>query len=71
MLCRPIAKSATYELRSALKFGLLAEGLGRYLSATAPTWAWEVAAGHAVLGRAGGSMLAPNGEPLRYGSRDS
>jgi 3'(2'), 5'-bisphosphate nucleotidase len=51
---------------SALKFGLLAEGSADIYPRLSPTWAWDVAAGHAVLAAAGGSMLAPNGEPLRY-----
>jgi 3'(2'), 5'-bisphosphate nucleotidase len=51
---------------SALKFGLLAEGSADLYPRLSPTSAWDVAAGHAVLVAAGGSMLMPGGEPLPY-----
>jgi 3'(2'), 5'-bisphosphate nucleotidase len=31
---------------------------------------WDTAAGHAVLLAAGGTVLAADGAPLRYGKRD-
>lgn len=53
---------------SALKFCLLAEGSADLYPRLAPTSEWDVAAGHAVLLAAGGEVLKPGGEPLRYGA---
>lgn len=52
---------------SAVKFGLLAEGQADVYPRLAPTSAWDVAAGHAVLAAAGGTVVRPDGTPLRYG----
>jgi 3'(2'), 5'-bisphosphate nucleotidase len=55
---------------SSVKFCRLAEGAADHYPRLGPTRDWDVAAGHAVLMAAGGSVLAPNGEPLRYGTPD-
>ncbi|HET9903461.1 MAG TPA: 3'(2'),5'-bisphosphate nucleotidase CysQ [Xanthobacteraceae bacterium] len=52
---------------SALKFALLAEGAADIYPRLAPTRAWDVAAGHAVLAAAGGRVARANGAALRYG----
>lgn len=33
----------------------------------APTHEWDIAAGHAILATAGGTVMTPTGEPLSYG----
>jgi 3'(2'), 5'-bisphosphate nucleotidase len=53
---------------SAIKFCRLAEGAADHYPRLAPTCDWDVAAGHAVLAAAGGSVTAPDGGALRYGS---
>jgi 3'(2'), 5'-bisphosphate nucleotidase len=52
---------------SALKFSRLAEGAIDIYPRLAPTSEWDVAAGHAVVQAAGGTVLAPDGSDLRYG----
>ena len=52
---------------SALKFGLIAEGSADLYPRLAPTSAWDVAAGQAVLTAAGGGVQTPDGNTLRYG----
>lgn len=55
---------------SALKFAMLAEGAADLYPRLGPTSEWDVAAGHALLTAAGGDVLRPDGEPLRYGAAD-
>ena len=52
---------------SAVKFCQLAEGTADIYPRLSPTCEWDVAAGHAVLVAAGGTVTAPDGIPLRYG----
>ena len=52
---------------SALKFCRLAEGAIDVYPRLAPTCEWDVAAGHAVVVAAGGTVVAPDGGVLAYG----
>ncbi|MGH8150343.1 MAG: 3'(2'),5'-bisphosphate nucleotidase CysQ [Steroidobacteraceae bacterium] len=52
---------------SSLKFCLVAQGRADLYPRLGPTMEWDTAAGHAVLLGAGGTVVAPDGEPLRYG----
>lgn len=52
---------------SALKFCRLAEGAIDIYPRLAPTSEWDVAAGHALVAAAGGTVFAPDGGALRYG----
>lgn len=52
---------------SALKFCRLAEGTIDIYPRLAPTSEWDVAAGHALVVAAGGTVIAPDGGELRYG----
>ena len=52
---------------SALKFGLLADGSADLYPRFTPTMEWDIAAGHAVLRAAGGSLLTPDDKPFVYG----
>jgi 3'(2'), 5'-bisphosphate nucleotidase len=51
---------------SALKFCLLAQGEADVYPRLAPTRAWDVAAGQALLTAAGGVVVRPDAAPLRY-----
>jgi 3'(2'), 5'-bisphosphate nucleotidase len=53
---------------SALKFCRIADGTADIYPRLAPTYDWDVAAGHAIIVAAGGQMLAPDGTSLRYGT---
>ncbi|WP_371347144.1 3'(2'),5'-bisphosphate nucleotidase CysQ [Ancylobacter sp. IITR112] len=52
---------------SALKFGLVAEGRADLYPRFGTVCEWDVAAGHAVLRAAGGSVCRPDGSALPYG----
>jgi 3'(2'), 5'-bisphosphate nucleotidase len=66
-----LARQYGFDLRepmdSSIKFCRIAEGGGRRLSAPGTDLEWDVAAGHAVLAAAGGSVLTPEGEAFAYG----
>ena len=51
---------------SALKFGLVAEGVADLYVRFGPTSEWDTAAGHAVLEAAGGSVRTLDGAPMLY-----
>jgi len=55
---------------SSVKFCRLAEGAGDHYPRLAPTRDWDVAAGHAILVAAGGSVTDPDGAALAYGTAD-
>jgi 3'(2'), 5'-bisphosphate nucleotidase len=55
---------------SALKFCLLAEGSADIYPRLGPTSEWDIAAGHAVLAAAGGSLRRPDGGEMRYGTTE-
>ncbi|HKM86994.1 MAG TPA: 3'(2'),5'-bisphosphate nucleotidase CysQ [Xanthobacteraceae bacterium] len=55
---------------SALKFCRIAEGTADHYPRLAPTCDWDVGAGHAILKAAGGSVIAPNGGPIVYGTQE-
>jgi 3'(2'), 5'-bisphosphate nucleotidase len=55
---------------SSLKLCLLAEGAADLYPRFGRTMEWDIAAGHAVLAAAGGSVCDLSGAPLRYGKSD-
>ena len=55
-------------LGSSLKFCLIAQGDADLYPRPGQTCEWDTAAGHAILAAAGGSVVAPDGRPLRYGN---
>jgi len=55
------------ECGSSLKFCRIAEGKADVYPRLASTSEWDIAAGDAVLSAAGGVVLTPQGEVLRYG----
>ena len=54
---------------SALKFCRIAEGAADIYPRLSPTFEWDVAAGHAVLGASGGAVTTPDGGVITYGCR--
>jgi 3'(2'), 5'-bisphosphate nucleotidase len=52
---------------SSLKFCMVAAGEADLYPRLGPTMEWDTAAGHAVLVAAGGRVLGPDGQALRYG----
>ena len=55
---------------SSIKFCRVAEGSADLYPRLAPTHDWDIAAGHAILTAAGGSVTAPDGTALVYGSAE-
>jgi 3'(2'), 5'-bisphosphate nucleotidase len=55
---------------SSVKFCRLAEGAADLYPRLAPTHDWDIAAGHAILVAAGGSIIDPDGAALTYGTPD-
>jgi 3'(2'), 5'-bisphosphate nucleotidase len=55
---------------SSIKFCRVAEGAADLYPRLAPTHDWDIAAGHAILKAAGGSVTAPDGAALVYGSKE-
>lgn len=62
-----VAPVKTVEAGSALKFCRVAEGAADIYPRLAPTSEWDVAAGHAVVVAAGGTVMSGDGGELRYG----
>jgi 3'(2'), 5'-bisphosphate nucleotidase len=56
---------------SALKFCRIAEGAADVYPRLAPTREWDVAAGHALVAAAGGTVTLPDGGALHYGDAAS
>jgi 3'(2'), 5'-bisphosphate nucleotidase len=55
---------------SSLKICLIAAGEADFYPRLGPTSEWDIAAGHAVLAGAGGSITQLNGAPFLYGKRN-
>ncbi|HVY63212.1 MAG TPA: 3'(2'),5'-bisphosphate nucleotidase CysQ [Gammaproteobacteria bacterium] len=55
---------------SSLKICLIAEGAADLYPRLGPTSEWDTAAAQAILESAGGRMIDPAGQPLRYNSKD-
>lgn len=56
---------------SSLKLCILAEGRADLYPRLGPTSEWDIAAAHAVLAAAGGSLWAADGSPLEYNRKAS
>jgi 3'(2'), 5'-bisphosphate nucleotidase len=56
---------------SSLKICLVAEGAADVYPRLGPTSEWDTAAAQAILESAGGSMMDPAGQELRYNTKDS
>ncbi len=55
---------------SSIKFCRLAEGAADHYPRLGPTHDWDVAAGHAILVAAGGSVVGSDDEAIAYGTPD-
>ncbi len=64
------AQATLVQSGSSIKFCRVAEGSADIYPRLAPTRDWDIAAGHAILKAAGGSVTAPDGSPLRYGTAE-
>jgi 3'(2'), 5'-bisphosphate nucleotidase len=55
---------------SSIKLCIIAEGAADLYARHGTTMEWDIAAGHAVLAAAGGSVRQPDGTPFLYGKAD-
>lgn len=55
---------------SSVKLCRIAEGSADLYPRLSPTMEWDIAAGDAIVRAAGGQVLTPLGEPLRYNKED-
>jgi 3'(2'), 5'-bisphosphate nucleotidase len=62
-----LASASRCQIGSSLKFALIAAGEGDLYARGVSLHQWDIAAGDAVLGAAGGAVLSLDGQPLRYG----
>ena len=62
--------AALVQCGSSVKFCLIAEGNADFYPRLAPTHDWDIAAGHAILHAAGGSVTAPDGAAIAYGAKE-
>jgi len=60
----------TIKIGSSIKFCRVAEGKADVYPRLSPVSEWDIAAGHAILMAAGGSIRTPEGAPLHYGKRE-
>ena len=62
--------SRTRAVDSSIKLCLIADGQADIYPRHGPTMEWDIAAAHAVLEAAGGSVTTPDGRPFLYGKAD-
>jgi 3'(2'), 5'-bisphosphate nucleotidase len=65
-----LLRGVTETCGSSIKFCRIAEGKADLYPRLAPTRDWDVAAGHAIVRAAGGTVTAPDATPLVYGTPD-
>lgn len=68
--CEQLGKHTILHRGSALKFGLLAEGIADIYLRLAPTSEWDTAAGQCILERAGGKVLDLQWQALQYNGKE-
>lgn len=62
----PLPIERTLTMSSAIKFGIVAEGLAHLYPRFVHTMEWDTAAGHAIVHFAGGTVTCLDGSPLSY-----
>ena len=58
------------KMSSSLKFCILAAGEADIYAAKARAWEWDIAAGHAILSHAGGSITTHDEKEFFYGKKN-
>ncbi|MGZ3363330.1 MAG: 3'(2'),5'-bisphosphate nucleotidase CysQ [Caulobacteraceae bacterium] len=62
--------SHTLAMDSSIKLCMIADGTADIYPRHGPTMEWDIAAAHAVLAAAGGTVTQPDGAPFLYGKAD-
>lgn len=68
---KALGRIAITEMNSALKFAVIARGLGDLYVRLGPTSEWDTAAGQCIVEAAGGSVVDFEGRPLQYNAKPS
>jgi 3'(2'), 5'-bisphosphate nucleotidase len=63
-------RATMMQIGSSVKFCWIADGKADLYPRLAPTHDWDIAAGHAILQAAGGSVMRPDGSPIVYGTKE-
>jgi 3'(2'), 5'-bisphosphate nucleotidase len=61
----------TQAMDSSIKLARIAEGSADIYPRHGPTMEWDIAAGHAILAAAGGTLASPEGAAFAYGKADA
>jgi 3'(2'), 5'-bisphosphate nucleotidase len=69
-LVKALPRVTLMQIGSSVKFCWIADGRADLYPRMAPTHDWDIAAGHAILQAAGGSVTAPDGSPVIYGTKE-
>ncbi|MCZ4271007.1 3'(2'),5'-bisphosphate nucleotidase CysQ [Maritalea porphyrae] len=69
-LCQELNIVENISVGSSLKLCLVAKGDALLYPRFTPTCEWDIAAGQAILLRAGGAVLTMDGAPLKYGKAE-
>jgi len=70
-LIRHLGKTELVSMGSSLKLCLVAEGAAHIYPRLAPTSEWDTAAAQCIVEQAGGMVVTPDMNPLRYNSKES
>jgi 3'(2'), 5'-bisphosphate nucleotidase len=70
VLMKALPQAALIQIGSSVKFCWIADGKADLYPRLAPTHDWDIAAGHAILQAAGGSVTSPDGSPVVYGTKE-
>ena len=66
----PLRVAEAVSVGSSLKLCIVAEGRADLYPRLGPTMEWDIAAGHAVVEAAGGTITTLDGSPLTYNKQD-
>jgi 3'(2'), 5'-bisphosphate nucleotidase len=69
-LMKALPQATLIQIGSSVKFCWIADGKADLYPRLAPTHDWDIAAGHAILQAAGGSVTSPDGSPVVYGTKE-
>jgi 3'(2'), 5'-bisphosphate nucleotidase len=61
----------SHAMDSSIKLCRLAEGAADVYPRHGPTMEWDIAAGHAIIEAAGGTLARLDGTPFTYGKADA
>jgi 3'(2'), 5'-bisphosphate nucleotidase len=67
---KALPRASVIQIGSSVKFCWIADGKADLYPRLGPTHDWDIAAGHAILQAAGGSVISPDGGAVIYGTKE-